>query len=615
MVLHCFSMPGRARRVPGARLRGCSFAGNVTYPRPTDLAGRRARVPLDRVLVETDAPVPGAAARARQAERAVERRAHRALRRGGCGGSPTRSWRRRSSATPRGCSGGEPRRAEGYPRHPAQPAPPARVRRAAQPRAGPELPGGLQHPRRDRRAAELDDRRRGAGGRRWPRACCPEYLAARVGSRPRGRGGPRHWSRRCATRWRPFGNATLHLADAMALDLAALRPGAEQGRGQPALRHRRHRDPAHDRGAAGLRLVGRDGPARGRRAAGGGAGHARVRAPLGARAARPATCGSLRTVSRNVFSPGAERGLRPRRPAPPRHGRPAARCARSCRPRSPTAARRWRAPSRWRPARRDGRARARAGGARGDGPARRRAGRAPLAGTTSASSRTGSGDRATRLRPGQGQPVPVPRGRCATTACHELVTVDPGRVPRRRAALRVGRRGRTTRSSARGSRARTSSPARVRAYRETSGARRPPVRVQIDKRVPVAAGMGGGSSDAAPALLALAGSPAGSVRARLAASLGSDVPALMQPGPTLVTGAGEEVRPLGARHADRELRRGPAAGEAVDRRGLRRGGPPGAGALPVRARGSPPAAGGRGGRCPRTWSTTTCRTPPARCAP
>jgi TatD DNase family protein len=55
VVLHCFSMPDR--------LDECvehgwwiSFAGNVTYPKAGDLAGAAARVPLDRLLVETDAP-------------------------------------------------------------------------------------------------------------------------------------------------------------------------------------------------------------------------------------------------------------------------------------------------------------------------------------------------------------------------------------------------------------------------------------------------------------------------------------------------------------------------------------------------------------------------------
>ena len=56
-----------------------------------------------------------------------------------------------------------------------------------------------------------------------------------------------------ARRARPVRRTTtLHLADAMALDLAALRPGADEGRREPALRDRGRRDPAHDRGAAGV---------------------------------------------------------------------------------------------------------------------------------------------------------------------------------------------------------------------------------------------------------------------------------------------------------------------------------------------------------------------------
>jgi TatD DNase family protein len=55
VVLHCFSMPGR--------LQECldhgwwiSFAGNVTYPKAADLADAAQQIPLDRILVETDAP-------------------------------------------------------------------------------------------------------------------------------------------------------------------------------------------------------------------------------------------------------------------------------------------------------------------------------------------------------------------------------------------------------------------------------------------------------------------------------------------------------------------------------------------------------------------------------
>jgi TatD DNase family protein len=55
VILHCFSMPGR--------LEECldhgwwiSFAGNVTYPKARDLAFAAEQTPLDRLLVETDAP-------------------------------------------------------------------------------------------------------------------------------------------------------------------------------------------------------------------------------------------------------------------------------------------------------------------------------------------------------------------------------------------------------------------------------------------------------------------------------------------------------------------------------------------------------------------------------
>jgi TatD DNase family protein len=55
VVLHCFSMPDR---LDECLERGwwVSFAGNVTYPSSTELAAAVERVPLDRLLVETDAP-------------------------------------------------------------------------------------------------------------------------------------------------------------------------------------------------------------------------------------------------------------------------------------------------------------------------------------------------------------------------------------------------------------------------------------------------------------------------------------------------------------------------------------------------------------------------------
>jgi 4-diphosphocytidyl-2-C-methyl-D-erythritol kinase len=75
----------------------------------------------------------------------------------------------------------------------------------------------------------------------------------------------------------------------------------------------------------------------------------------------------------------------------------------------------------------------------------------------------------------------------------------------------------------------------------------PPVRIEIVKRIPVAAGMAGGSADAAAALR-LAGRVASVPPAALgeiAAALGSDVPAQLRPGLSLGTGAGEVVEPLG----------------------------------------------------------------------
>ena len=84
-------------------------------------------------------------------------------------------------------------------------------------------------------------------------------------------------------------------------------------------------------------------------------------------------------------------------------------------------------------------------------------------------------------------------------------------------------------------------------YRAASGWEGPPLRLTIVKRVPVAAGMGGGSGDAAAALRLVAhaaGRPDDPLLARLAPRLGADVPSQIAPGPVLVGGAGEEVRPL-----------------------------------------------------------------------
>ena len=71
----------------------------------------------------------------------------------------------------------------------------------------------------------------------------------------------------------------------------------------------------------------------------------------------------------------------------------------------------------------------------------------------------------------------------------------------------------------------------------------PPLRLTIAKRIPVAAGMGGGSADAAAALrlaMALAPGRAEELDA-IASALGADVPGQLLPGVALGTGAGELV--------------------------------------------------------------------------
>lgn len=71
-----------------------------------------------------------------------------------------------------------------------------------------------------------------------------------------------------------------------------------------------------------------------------------------------------------------------------------------------------------------------------------------------------------------------------------------------------------------------------------------PVRIEIEKRVPVAAGLGGGSADAA-AVLRLARGEVEDLEG-LAAEIGADVPSQLDPAFALVGGAGEMVEPLSA---------------------------------------------------------------------
>jgi 4-diphosphocytidyl-2-C-methyl-D-erythritol kinase len=90
--------------------------------------------------------------------------------------------------------------------------------------------------------------------------------------------------------------------------------------------------------------------------------------------------------------------------------------------------------------------------------------------------------------------------------------------------------------------------AALRLFRERVDPGLPTLQVTIEKRIPVAAGLGGGSADAAAALRAaneLAGRPLDTPALReLAGELGADVPSQIEPRHALVTGAGEQVERL-----------------------------------------------------------------------
>jgi len=85
--------------------------------------------------------------------------------------------------------------------------------------------------------------------------------------------------------------------------------------------------------------------------------------------------------------------------------------------------------------------------------------------------------------------------------------------------------------------------AALRSLREAVDA--PPLRVTIDKRLPVAAGLAGGSADAAAALRAansLIGAPLDTDALRaIARGVGSDVPSQVEPASAVVHGTGERI--------------------------------------------------------------------------
>jgi len=87
----------------------------------------------------------------------------------------------------------------------------------------------------------------------------------------------------------------------------------------------------------------------------------------------------------------------------------------------------------------------------------------------------------------------------------------------------------------------------LEAFRAATGWEAPPLRLSIVKRIPVAAGLGGGSADAAAALrLARHASGLGDdqLLRELGVALGADVPAQIVPGRWLAGGAGELLEAL-----------------------------------------------------------------------
>jgi 4-diphosphocytidyl-2-C-methyl-D-erythritol kinase len=122
----------------------------------------------------------------------------------------------------------------------------------------------------------------------------------------------------------------------------------------------------------------------------------------------------------------------------------------------------------------------------------------------------------------------------ASLELHDVVTVEPGND--------------VDEVVCRGVEGRNLAAAALEAFRAGAAPDLPPLRVEIQKRIPVAAGLGGGSADAAAALRAanaLAGRPLDDEALRaIAAPLGSDVPSQVRPAHALVTGGGERVEPV-----------------------------------------------------------------------
>ncbi len=383
----------------------------------------------------------------------------------------------------------------------------ARVRmvsaRAARQRdAGPELPDRPQHPRRDRAARRALARRRRARDRRRP--------GRAVGAARRARGAivhvvevdlraPRTGS---ARRLAPFAErSALHFGDALQLDLG--RCDRRRRRSWPTCPTGSRRPSSCGRSTScrasrsWVVMVQREVGERLRRRARDvglrrpvGAGPARMRGP------RPAGGRAHRVPA------GAERRLRAGRPAPDRAG--GATPAVGALVHAAFAHRRKAlagslALAAGLPAARP-RARPRRAGRDGASRATQRAERLSPEEFRELARRLRAMTCA-RARPGQGQPLPVRSATTREDGRHELVTlIESVSVADELELTSVGSALADDEVVCAGVEGpNLVSPRRSRALRDR-GWDAPPVRIEIVKRIPVAAGMGGGSADAAAAL-------------------------------------------------------------------------------------------------------------------
>ena len=149
------------------------------------------------------------------------------------------------------------------------------------------------------------------------------------------------------------------------------------------------------------------------------------------------------------------------------------------------------------------------------------------------------------------QPRAVPRadsaaGRQARTGDGHAVDLAGGRAHVGACARRSGA-GRDLLPGVSGPRTENLAALALKAFRAATGWDAPPLRLSILKRIPVAAGFGGGSADAAAALrLArhVSGLGEDQLLRELGVALGADVPAQVVPGRWLAGGAGELLEAL-----------------------------------------------------------------------